>query len=494
MNLNSVTQINKIEELFKHSFIYGITSSLQNVLGFIMLPILTVFYTPEIFGVYSILLLLSAFSSSIFYLGASSALGRYYYEIDSKEFRSKILTTSLVISLVGACFLIILGYVFSEKISILLFHKTIYSKPIELMLIGTAFTFLLNLMTLLLRYDKKSFHFFFIIISGVLINFLTTYILLSKYKFGLLAPIYGIITSNGVCFFVIFFSRVKMLTKSLEIHHFKIILNFGIQTSFAGLFFYVLEWVDRLIIKDFMNLNDVGVYSLGYRLGSVMNFLVIMPFTMVWSPLRMQYANNSDADVFTGRVLSYYTLIGVIIIVIAILFGEDFLNLIFVNKSYSSASAIFPIIMFSIFFWGYQNIVDFGIYLHKKVYIYIIISFIAILINIFLNLLFIPKWGYLAAAYITLFTYFFTSTSIYFVSNQYFKIKIEKKRVILAIITIPILFGVINFFAISEFSVKVLIASIILYLFYRFWLNQNEKSHIKNILWPFLAIKKSKHE
>ena len=95
MTMSTESYKTKIEELFKHGLVYGITSSLQNLLGFIMLPILTSFYSPDIFGVYSILLLLSAFTSAIFYLGASSALGRFYFEDTSEFFKKRIVTTSL---------------------------------------------------------------------------------------------------------------------------------------------------------------------------------------------------------------------------------------------------------------------------------------------------------------------------------------------------------------------------------------------------------------
>ena len=182
MSVTNVSYKKNVEELFKHSLFYGITSSLQNLLGFIMLPILTKFYTPDIFGVYSLLLLLSAFASAIFYFGASSALGRFYFDEDSANYRKKIVTTSLLVTLIGAILLIIFALIFSKRISHQLFQSEIYSKPIILILISTAFSFILNLFTLLLRYEKKASHYFLIVIFGVIVNFCITYILLSKYN------------------------------------------------------------------------------------------------------------------------------------------------------------------------------------------------------------------------------------------------------------------------------------------------------------------------
>ena len=105
----------KLKELFSHGLVFGLTSSLQNVLGFILLPILTSYYTTTEFGVYSIILLASALASAIFYFGANSALGRFYYDEDSDDFRKKIISTTLIITGIGAFILIALTLLFGNS-------------------------------------------------------------------------------------------------------------------------------------------------------------------------------------------------------------------------------------------------------------------------------------------------------------------------------------------------------------------------------------------
>ena len=60
----------KIVEVAKHSSIYGISSALQSVIGFALLPLLTKFYSAEEFGVYSLLILVSTLAGAFFYFGA----------------------------------------------------------------------------------------------------------------------------------------------------------------------------------------------------------------------------------------------------------------------------------------------------------------------------------------------------------------------------------------------------------------------------------------
>jgi O-antigen/teichoic acid export membrane protein len=475
MSNKIVTLKDKLKEVFKHSIVYGLTSSMQSLFGFIMLPILTKYYTTEEFGIYSILLLMSALASAIFYLGASSALGRFYFEENSDEYRKKAISTALVISIIGAIILIVITGFFGSIFSKWMFNSEKYTLAIKLSIVGSAaLGFLLNLMTLVLRYEKKSVLFFLITIIGVIINFGTTLLLLVKYHFGIMAPICGVLISNSITLIYLLYKYSKYISFVVEKKTLLLFLIFGVQASTAGLLFYVLDWVDRIIIKNILTLSDVGIYSLGYRLGSIINILLVMPFSLIWAPIRMQYGINENSSKFTTKIISYYTLIGTILILFAILFANEILEIFFKNKEYANASTIFPIVMLSLQFYGLQGIVDYGIYLHKKVYIYIVISILAIVINIALNYLLIPKFGYIAAAFVTLITYFFTTSLTYYISNKLHPMKIEWVRLVTPFILLSIIYLIVIYYPIM-LIIKILVIPVVFIFLYLFWLNDEEK-------------------
>lgn len=484
-----------IQQVLRHSIIYGVTSSLQSLVGFIILPILTLYIAPDLFGVYSILLLTGAFASAIFYLGASSALGRFYFDEDTLEHKKKVISTAFYITIFGALLLIFLSSLYAEFISIKLFSTKIYAKHIILSLSGAAIGFLLNLMAIILRYQKKPVSFLIISLLGLVINFSFTYYLLSVKGFQILAPIYGSLISNSFCFILLTLLSYRYFILDIDGKYFKNILSFGIQASAIGLLFYVLEWVDRLIIKDLLNLESVGIYSLGYRLSAFINILFITPFSLIWAPTRMEYAKKKNAGNFMSKVSSYYSLVGVLFVVLAMLFGEEVMKLLFKNPSYQYASNVFPIVMLANFFFGYQNILDIGIHISKKLYFYIIISILSISINVGLNYIFIPMFGYMAAAFVTLFTYIFSATSSYIIANRYYKIPLEFKRLTCLFLY---LIGIFIFMhkmhntgSIYNFLSKLIVLIISVYMLYRFWLDAAEREFIKSLYQKYLPEKKS---
>jgi O-antigen/teichoic acid export membrane protein len=104
-----------------------------------------------------------------------------------------------------------------------------------------------------------------------------------------------------------------------------------------------------------------------------------------------------------------------------------------------------------------------------------------------MNYFLIPKYGLLGASYVTLCTYVLTSISFYFISNFYFKIRIDNVRVFSAIVAVPILYFLIYNYNIHYFSIKVLIFLLLIFLFYKFWLVDNEKKYIKTL---FIKLKR----
>lgn len=468
------TNNSKLKELFNNGLVYGISSSFQSISGFILLPLLTNYISTDKFGVYSLILLMSTFSNAIFYLGASSALGRFYYDIDTDKYRSNITTISFLITLSGAFLLIFLSFTFASKISLLLFYSDEYKIEIICSMVATALTFLTTFLLLILRYEKKATSFLIFTVTSTILNFFVSYILLIKYNAGMLSPILGILFSNATIFTILIIKKFKTLSLNFDSKYFYPILTFGLQTALTGLLYYILDWIDRIILKNLLSLSDVGIYSLGYRIASIINMLFVLPFSLIWAPMRMQYSKAENNDQFVTKVISYYTIIGILFISFSIIVGDIFFDRIFKNDSYIPALKIFPIIMFSLFIYGYQNILDFGIYLHKKVYIYILVSIIGIFLNIILNYILIRLTGTLGAAYSTLLTYFSIIFLIYIISNKYHKINLDYNRVLFPVFYFFIFYFLSIFY--DNIYIKLFSFIIGIFLIIKFWLNRDEKN------------------
>ena len=195
----------QLKNYIYHGLVYGFGSAFDAIVGFAVLPLYTLHFSVEEYGIFSFLILLSTFASSVFYLGATSALTRSYFDYDDLEERKKVASTALYITLFGAMFQILFGLIFSKDLSILLFKTPIYQNHVLLILISSALLFINQFFYLLLRLLLKSLHIVFISIFSSSIFLLSLWILLVKYDYGILSPVIAFILSYAIATIILLF-------------------------------------------------------------------------------------------------------------------------------------------------------------------------------------------------------------------------------------------------------------------------------------------------
>ncbi len=75
----------KIKEAASHTLIYGLGSVLQTALGFILIPLYTRYYSTDMYGTLALITICGSLAGSVFYLGASSALSRSYFDYEGGD-------------------------------------------------------------------------------------------------------------------------------------------------------------------------------------------------------------------------------------------------------------------------------------------------------------------------------------------------------------------------------------------------------------------------
>jgi O-antigen/teichoic acid export membrane protein len=199
---------------------------------------------------------------------------------------------------------------------------------------------------------------------------------------------------------------------------------------------------------------------------------------MIWSTVRFQYAKDPDNSEFVTRIISYYTVIGLFLLLVTSLFAKELLFIFAGREEYYIAYKIVPIIMIAHLLYGYINIVDFGILISKKLYFFYITFIVAAGLNALLNFIFIPKFGYMASAYITLVTYFFCTAVIYIIGNRFYYLQIDWKRVLspfLFVIVLLFLADGLIFSFLTNILIKLISITISGLIIYKFWLTESER-------------------
>jgi O-antigen/teichoic acid export membrane protein len=164
---------------------------------------------------------------------------------------------------------------------------------------------------------------------------------------------------------------------------------------------------DLFIIGSFWPARDVGLYSVSYNISAKSIDLVVTLFLLGLGPLVYRTWETQGREA-TEKTLTMVTRVYLIVCLPAAV-GLSILALPFVKlltaPDYYEGSKIVGFVVFSSFAWGLINIANMGLTIKQQARRLAINTIIAAAIHIGLQLLLVPRFGYVASAVSTLIGY-----------------------------------------------------------------------------------------
>lgn len=161
---------------------------------------------------------------------------------------------------------------------------------------------------------------------------------------------------------------------------------------------YILNHSDRIMITKFCGEEYTALYSVTYTCSAAVS-MVFNALNQAWVPWFNEKYFYQENQTIKKTTTIYYLLFFAITVGL-LLVGPEMLG-IFGGAKYAEAIAIMPVVMASCFF-QFSNAFFVNIEMfEKKTMLTAIGTFTAAVLNVVLNYIFIPLYGYQAAAYTT---------------------------------------------------------------------------------------------
>lgn len=435
----------KIREVGFHSVIYGFGSVAQSAVQFLLIPVLTATLATSQFGAYSLIQMASVIAGAVFYLGMTSALPRSYFDYEDEQDRRSVFTTAFLLLLTGAIAQVTVGSLGGRWISRALLQTDRYDVEIFWAFLGSALAFINQFFFTYLRFLRRSVASIVLSILALIATMGLSLVLLHRNPHDLSGPFRGITYGQALILAIFLLAHARhAFTKHLKTREIKLLLAFGLPAVTASLAGLSIDWTDRIFISRMLSISDVGIYSVGYKLGSAANAFLVTPFTQIWSPMMIEYRTHDNIGEFFSRIVSYYLLVSCFILVFTCLFVSDIVSLVAKSSEYSLAAPVVLLIMTGYLLNGMSNILGAGLIYERRIQRLGALYYLAAIANIGLNFWFIPRFGILGAAITSLITYTSVPLGIYWQSKRYFAIQFDRRRIwtLGAIVTPFLVFGI----------------------------------------------------
>ncbi len=432
--------LTKLKHTFKHSAVYSISNVLTKAAGIILIPIYTDYFKPEEYGDLGLLIITITIISQVLAAGQGLALLRYNNDITYNENKDKIFFTLTVSLLI----LVSLFTVAAEFLTPYIVQKTSDpNKFNELIRITTyiiSFTVLNILFLNKLRGDERSIAYSVIGIVKLLVSLVLTIVLIIYFNQNIEAVLYGQLAGELINFIII----IPMLVKNMEFKlYLKIIpdsIKFGLPLIFSALAMNLLNGSDRYVLKYLSGAEQLGLYELAYKFSGIINMFLIMPFSLTLMPVAYKYYKTEGDKRFYSKLMTYLAFILIWAALFLSLTGKELIEIFSSSPDYYPAYKVVPLINLSYVFFGLSMVSSLGMYLTGNTKAVAYINLIAAILNIALNFILIPKIGMMGAAINTLIAFIVLVVFTYKISNKYYEIEFEIKKILLIIILATIIY------------------------------------------------------
>jgi O-antigen/teichoic acid export membrane protein len=200
--------------------------------------------------------------------------------------------------------------------------------------------------------------------------------------------------------------------------------------GFAGI---INEMLDRSMMKFLLpgtaaeNLSQLGIYSACYKISIVMS-LFIQAFRFAAEPFFFSQAKNEQAPKLYADVMRWFVWFCAAVFIVVTIYTEQFG--LFVGKDFRSGLFIVPILLMANLMLGIYVNLSVWYKLTDNTFIGALVSIFGALITIILLTKLVPVYGYVGAAWATLFCYTFMVLVSYALGKRYFPVPYDLVRII----------------------------------------------------------------
>ena len=490
--INQNTCLNPLKQLAGQTAIYGLSSIVARVINFFFVPLYTRMLTTGNYGLASELLAYIALLQVVLTFGMETGFFRFASRDKS---RSEIIFSTALLSLVATSLsFLLLIVLFSGQLSAFAGHPASYIIYSALILAIDCFTAILFAE---LRFKNKAFKFATFrtikILSEVGFN-LVLFLLLPKYfvthpdsfllRFIPATPDYGYILMaillSCIVSLILFVPRLLNLHFVFSKQQFRELMIYSLPLMIAGLPGVANDFISRIFFRFFAPAtspwqDQLGIFNANVKL-AVFMVLFVQMFRYAAEPFFFSSSLRDDMKKIYADVMKYFVAFCVLIFLGIAMYPELFALLL--GKSFRGGIAILPIMLIANILLGVVFNLSMWYKLSGKTHYALTITLLGLGINLVINIVFMPVYGFMAAAWGYLFSYLAMVIFSYYLSRKYYPIPYDWKTIILYFMTGIVLYLISVYIAPASLGIRIVLNTLYILAFVIFVLKR-EKIDLK---------------
>lgn len=458
------------------------SSIVARFINFFFVPIYTRILSPGNYGLASELLAYIALLQVILTFGLETGFFRFANK--DKENANKLFSTASTWLLATSLLFTLLILVFSGNLSKGMGHPENYLMIVALILSIDCFT---AIYFAKLRFDNRPWLFGIFkslkILSEVGFNLILFFWLPAwfvKHPDSILLniipakPDYGYILLaillSAVVSLVLFIPQLLKTPIRFSPSIWKKLMIYSLPLMVAGLPGIANDYVDRILFRYFSPdtspwLDQLGIYSAVMKLAVFITLFVQM-FRYASEPFFFASAHKDSMKQTYADVMKYFIILGLLLF-LGIVFYADLFALI-LGKNYRSGMDVLPLVLLANILLGVSFNLSMWYKLTDQTRYAIYITVFGLIITVIIDIIFMPRFGYHAAAWSRLISYVFMILVSYQLGKKYFPIPYNTQRIMVYFAIALGLYGISELWQNWGLAIRIVLNTMLLLIYVAF--------------------------
>lgn len=479
----------KLQSLAKDTVIYGLSSIVGRFLNYLLVPLYTAKMSVES-GNYGVVTNIYAWTALLLMI-LTFGFETTFFRFASKENANVSKTFSMSMQVIGTlCTVFLVAiFLFLPNISTALGYAA-NPEFVGIMAVVVALDALQAIPFGLLRFQKRPIKF----ASLKLLNIFTN-IALNLFVFLLMPVLYDknpdlfgtfysphnqafyVFFINLVCtaFITLFFiPECRLFRFTADKALLKSMLKYSWPLLLLGIAGILNLNADKIIYTQLVpgqqGKMELSIYGAAMKVAAIMAMLM-QAFRYAYEPFVFGNSATKDSKQLNAKAMKYFIVIALMAFLVVMFYMDILRHLI--NPDYWEGLKVVPIVMAAEVFMGIYFNLSFWYKLNDETYWGAIFSFIGCAILFAVNIVFVPRYGYIACAWGSFAGYFTAMTLSYIVGQRRNATKYDIKGIFTYVALFAVLYGVSILLPIENSIAKMAVNTLLLLVFMAYFVKKD---------------------
>lgn len=421
--------MNKFKLFIENFLIYGLGGIISKIIPLVMVPIVTrLMPNSSYFGISDLSNTIVSLCSALAIMGMYDAMYRMFFEKEDEEYKKDICSTALVFTMFSSVVVFVVMLLARGFIAKWFFGDVNYGYLVYILAIAVLVGSTNAIISAPTRMqNKRKVYLIANALSPILSYSISIPILLAGH-YVIALPVAQMVA--GITMEVTFgvLNHSWFNPRRFNTDHLKQLLLIAIPLLPNFLIYWIFNSSDRLIITNILDIGASGIYSVGSKLGSASQ-LIYIAFAGGWQFFAFSTMKDDNQVESNSRIFEYLGIVSFIASTFVFALAKWVFDLLFVGE-YVAGYVIAPYLFLAPLLQMLFQVACNQFLVVRKTWPNLFILSLGAVVNIFLNLALIPRFGIEGAAIATLFGYIASDIVVIIVLTKMNLMKLRSKFVL----------------------------------------------------------------